>query len=88
LTQGEEDKSRRGYVAAKGATVIFWRLVGGDEEELLALRFLRLDLVAIFFGEAKNGQHVPVCPENKKQGFRLRQTLFFNINPNANSKPN
>jgi hypothetical protein len=35
-------------VAAKGATVIFWRLAGGEEEELLALRVLLLDLVAIF----------------------------------------
>jgi hypothetical protein len=29
--------------------VIFWRLAGGDEDELLALRVLLLDLVAIFF---------------------------------------
>jgi hypothetical protein len=28
--------------------VIFWRLAGGEEEELLALRVLLLDLVAIF----------------------------------------
>jgi hypothetical protein len=49
LTHREEDKSvLRGNVAAKGATVIFWRLAGGAEEELLALRVLRLDLVAIF----------------------------------------
>ena len=39
---------RRGKVAAKGATVIFWRLAGGDEEELLALRVLLLEFVAIF----------------------------------------
>ena len=44
---------RRGKVAAKGATVIFWRLAGGDEEELLALRVLLLNFVAIFFEEAK-----------------------------------
>ena len=44
---------RRGKVAAKGATVIFWRLGGGDEEELLALRVLLFDLDAIFFEEAK-----------------------------------
>jgi hypothetical protein len=31
--------------------VIFWRLAGGDEEELLALRVLLFDLVAIFFCE-------------------------------------
>jgi hypothetical protein len=54
LTHREEDKSvRRGKDAAKGATVIFWRLAGGDEDELLALRVLLLDLVAIFFEEAK-----------------------------------
>jgi len=38
---------RRGKDAAKGATVIFWRLGGGAEEELLALRVLLLDFVAI-----------------------------------------
>jgi hypothetical protein len=50
LTHREEDKRvRRGKVAAKGATVIFWRLAGGDEDELLALRVLLFDFVAIFF---------------------------------------
>jgi hypothetical protein len=50
LTQREEDKSvRRGKVAANGATVIFWRLAGGEEEELLALRVLLFEFVAIFF---------------------------------------
>ena len=54
MTHREEDKRvRRGKDAAKGTTVIFWRLGGGDEEELLALRVLRLDLVAIFFEEAE-----------------------------------
>jgi hypothetical protein len=54
LTHREEDKRvRRGKAATKGATVIFWRLAGGDEDELLALRVLLLDLVAIFFEEAK-----------------------------------
>jgi hypothetical protein len=33
----------------KGATVIFWRLGRGEEDELLALRVLLLDFVAIFF---------------------------------------
>ena len=48
LTQLEEDnRVRRGKVAAKGATVIFWRLAGGAEEELLALCVLLLDLDAI-----------------------------------------
>ena len=48
-TQREEDKRvRRGKDAAKGATVIFWRLAGGEEVELLALRVLLFDLVAIF----------------------------------------
>jgi len=56
LTQREEDnRVRRGKDAAKGATVIFWRLAGGEEEELLALRVLLLEFVAIFsfflFGE-------------------------------------
>ena len=55
LTHREEDKRvRRGKVAAKGATVIFWRLAGGEEEELLALRVLLFVLVAIFFEEGKN----------------------------------
>jgi len=55
LTQRKEDKRvRRGNVAAKGAAVIFWRLAGGAEDELLALRVLLFDLVAIFFEEAKN----------------------------------
>jgi len=50
-TQREDDKRvRRGKDAAKGATVIFWRLAGGDEE-LLALRVLLFVLVAIFFEE-------------------------------------
>jgi len=49
LTHREEDnRVRRGKVAAKGATVIFWRLAGGEEDELLALRVLLFDLVAIF----------------------------------------
>ena len=45
---------RRGKAAAKGATVIFWRFAGGAEEELLALRVLLLDFVAIFFDFCKN----------------------------------
>jgi hypothetical protein len=54
LTHREEDKRvRRGKAAAKGATVIFWRLAGGEEDALLALRVLLFDLVAIFFEEAK-----------------------------------
>ena len=54
-TQREDDnRVRRGEDAAKGATVIFWRLAGGEEEELLALRVLLFDLVAIFFEEGKN----------------------------------
>jgi len=45
LTQREDDKRvRRGTDAAKGATVIFWRLAGGEEEELLELRVL-LDMM-------------------------------------------
>jgi hypothetical protein len=49
LTQREEDnRVLRGKAAAKGATVIFWRLAGGEEEELLALRVLLLVFVAIF----------------------------------------
>ena len=64
-THREEDKRvRRGRVAAKGATVIFWRLAGGEEEELLALRVLLFDLVAIFFEEGKNhcGGHFVAGP--------------------------
>jgi hypothetical protein len=49
LTQREEDnRVRRGKAAAKGATVIFWRFGGGAVDELLALRVLLFDLVAIF----------------------------------------
>ena len=33
--------------------IIFWRLAGGAVDELLALRVLLVDLVAIFFEEAK-----------------------------------
>ena len=47
----DDNRVRRGKDAAKGATVIFWRLAGGEEEELLALRVLLFDLVAIFFEE-------------------------------------
>ena len=51
-THREEDKRvRRGKDAANGTTVIFWRLAGGEEEELLALRVLLFVLVAIFFEE-------------------------------------
>ena len=32
--------------------MLFWRLAGGEEEELLALRVLLFVLVAIFFEEA------------------------------------
>ena len=53
LTHREEDKRDRGKDAVKGTTVIFWRLAGGEEDELLALRVLLFDLVAIFFEEAK-----------------------------------
>ena len=42
---------RRGKAAAKGATVIFWRLGGGAEDELLALRVLLFVFVAIFLGQ-------------------------------------
>ena len=64
-THREEDKRvRRGKDAAKGATVIFWRLAGGEEEELLALRVLLFDLVAMFFEESKNhcGGHFVAGP--------------------------
>ena len=50
--------------------MIFWRLAGGDEEELLALRVLLFDLVAIFEekGKSKNywGGHfvAGLAPEN------------------------
>ena len=53
-TQREDDKRvRREKDAAKGVTVIFWRLAGGEEEELLALRVLLFEVVAIFFEEGK-----------------------------------
>ena len=40
---------RRGKDAAKGATVIFWRLAGGEEDELLALRVLLVFEKAIIY---------------------------------------
>ena len=49
LTHREEDKRvRRGNAASKGATVVFWRLEGGDKDELLALRVLLLDFDVMF----------------------------------------
>jgi len=39
---------RRGNAASKGATVVFWRLEGGDKDELLALRVLLLDFDVMF----------------------------------------
>jgi hypothetical protein len=54
LTHREEDKRvLRGKAAAKGVTVIFCRLAGGEEDELLALRVLLLDFVAIFLRKLK-----------------------------------
>ena len=48
MTHRDEDKRvLRNTDAAKGATVIFWRLAGGAEEELLALRVLLLDFDSI-----------------------------------------
>ena len=45
---------RRGKDAAKGTTVILWRLAGGDEDELLALRVLLFVFaILIFFGDSK-----------------------------------
>ena len=56
LTQREEDKRvRRGKAAAKGGTVIFWRLAGGDEEELLALRVL-VDMIVSVVGLWDQGE--------------------------------
>ena len=65
MTQREEDnRVRRGKVAAKGATVIFCRLAGGAEDELLALRVLLFDLVAIFFWEKnESGGLLSLAPE-------------------------
>ena len=67
MTHREEDnRVRRGKDAAKGATVIFWRFGGGEEEELLALRVLLFDLhcvVAIFFEEAKITRTLSLAPE-------------------------
>ena len=51
---GRGKRVRRGKAAAKGATVIFSRLAGGDEDELLALRVLLLDLVAIIAFLSRN----------------------------------
>ena len=44
----------------KGATVIFCRLAGGDEDELLALRVPLVVFVAIFVGERT--QKVSLAP--------------------------
>ena len=73
-THREEDKRvRRGKDAAKGATVIFWRLAGGEEEELLALRVLLFVLVAIFFEESVESKitvedFLSLAPEYKLDG--------------------
>jgi len=60
LTHREEDnRVRRGKVAAKGATVIFWRLAGGDEDALPAPRVLLdfvLVFVAIFFARLESAR--------------------------------
>jgi hypothetical protein len=59
---------RRGKAAAKGATVIFWRLAGGGEDAL-ALRVLlfMLDFVAIFFlmdaAEKQKWRTLSLAPE-------------------------
>jgi len=51
---GRGQQGSAGKSATKGATVIFCRLAGGDEDGLLALRVLLVVLDAIFFEEAKN----------------------------------
>jgi hypothetical protein len=67
LTHREEDKGDRGKDAAKGATVIFWRLGRGEEDELLAPRVLLLVFVAIFSefreGRQKSGGRLSLAPE-------------------------
>jgi hypothetical protein len=63
LTHREEDKRDRGKDAVKGATVIFWRLGRGEEDELLALRVLLLDFVAIFFRRKQKKRTLSLAPE-------------------------
>ena len=80
-THREEDKRvRRGEDAAKGSTVIFWRLAGGEEEELLALRVLLFVFVAIFF-ERKNYCNLGKKFETakKKPNRCLQGTEVFSI---------
>ena len=65
----EDNRVRRGKDAAKGVTVIFWRLAGGDEEELLALRVLLFVLVAIFLRKRQKSllsveDFLSLAPEN------------------------
>ncbi len=43
----EDNRVRRGKATTKGATVILWRLAGGDEDELLAPRVLWFVFVAM-----------------------------------------
>jgi len=43
----DDNKVLRGKDAAKGATVVFWRLAGGAEDELFAVRGLLLDVDSI-----------------------------------------
>ena len=63
MTQRDEDKRvLRGKVAAKGATVIFWRLRGGAEDALLVLRVLLVDFVAIF-GVQVDRRTLSLAPE-------------------------
>ena len=54
---------RRGKAATNGATVIFWRLAGGAVDELLALRVLLFDLVAIFFVLREERGLLSLAPE-------------------------
>ena len=44
--------------------MIFWRLAGGDEDALLALRVLLLEFVAIFFEGSKNVEDFCRWPPN------------------------
>ena len=78
MTQREDDKRvRRGNDAAKGATVVFWRLAGGDEEELPALRVLLLDLVAILCGLSYIEQSWEIWNRNRLRTVNCKSLKTF-----------
>ena len=86
MTHREEDRrDLRGKVAAKGATAaIFWRLAGGEEDELLAPRVLLFDAI---FGCGERGLRTFVAGPRKENlrnghdGRRIDAEITSNSTP-------